>query len=114
MTPNQFTGPNAGGARQFPIRTPLTARVDDVLSRADARLAPMLAPSGRLLGDLSVTCLAEDEYWLVGSYYLQEWHLRWLREQGHEVAIARHLRFAVRLDPTDPGVAIVSRPLYGS
>ena len=30
------------------------------------------------------------------------------------LAIARHLRFAVRLDPTDPGVAIVSRPLYGS
>jgi hypothetical protein len=25
--PNQITGPNAGGPRQFPIRTPLTARV---------------------------------------------------------------------------------------
>ena len=28
------------------------------------------------------------------------------------LAIARHLRFAVRLDPSDPGVAIVSRTLY--
>jgi RimJ/RimL family protein N-acetyltransferase len=28
------------------------------------------------------------------------------------LAIARHLRFSVRLDPADPGVAIVSRPLY--
>ena len=45
------------------------------------RLAPMLSPRGRLLGDLSVTRLAEDRFWLVGSYYLQEWHLRWFREQ---------------------------------
>jgi dimethylglycine dehydrogenase len=45
------------------------------------RLAPMLSPAGRLLGDLSVTRLADDRFWLVGSYYLQEWHLRWFREQ---------------------------------
>jgi dimethylglycine dehydrogenase len=44
------------------------------------RLAPMLAPSGKLMGDLTVTCLAPDRYWLVGSYYLQEWHLRWFRD----------------------------------
>ena len=44
------------------------------------KLAPMLAPSGKLMGDLSVTCLAPNRYWLVGSYYLQEWHLRWFRE----------------------------------
>ena len=25
--PNQITGPNAGGPRQFPTRTPLAARV---------------------------------------------------------------------------------------
>jgi hypothetical protein len=25
--PNKITGPNAGGPRQFPIRTPLAARV---------------------------------------------------------------------------------------
>jgi dimethylglycine dehydrogenase len=44
------------------------------------RLAPMLAPSGKLMGDLTVTRLASDRFWLVGSYYLQEWHLRWFRE----------------------------------
>ena len=33
------------------------------------KLAPMLAPSGKLMGDLSVTCLAPNRYWLVGSYY---------------------------------------------
>jgi dimethylglycine dehydrogenase len=44
------------------------------------RLAPMLAPSGKLMGDLTVTRLAPDRFWLVGSYYLQEWHLRWFRD----------------------------------
>ncbi len=41
------------------------------------RLAPMLSPSGRLMGDLTITCWTEDEFWLMGSYYLREWHLRW-------------------------------------
>lgn len=54
-----------------------------------ARLAPMLAPSGKLMGDLSVTRLAPDRFWLVGSYYLQEWHLRWFRD--HLPATGVHL-----------------------
>lgn len=41
------------------------------------RLAPMLGHSGRLLGDLTISRLGEDRFWLVGSYYLQEWHMRW-------------------------------------
>jgi dimethylglycine dehydrogenase len=40
----------------------------------------MLAPSGKLMGDLTVTRLDADRFWLVGSYYLQEWHLRWFRD----------------------------------
>jgi len=44
------------------------------------RLAPMLSPTGRLMGDLSVTRLGPERFWLVGSYYLQEWHLRWFRQ----------------------------------
>ena len=44
------------------------------------RLAPMLSPSGKLMGDLTVTRLGSDRFWLVGSYYLQEWHLRWFRD----------------------------------
>lgn len=43
------------------------------------RLAPMLNEAGRLMGDLSVTRLAQDRFWLTGSYYLQEWHRRWFR-----------------------------------
>jgi len=44
------------------------------------RLGPMLNPAGKLMGDLSVSRLADDRFWLVGSYYLQEWHLRWFRD----------------------------------
>ena len=44
------------------------------------RLAPMLSSSGKLMGDLTVTCLAADRYWLVGSYYLQQWHRRWFED----------------------------------
>jgi dimethylglycine dehydrogenase len=44
------------------------------------RLAPMLSPAGRLMGDLSVTRLDEDRFWLTGSYYLQAWHGRWFAQ----------------------------------
>lgn len=44
------------------------------------RLAPMLTPSGRLAGDLTVLHLAEDCFWLMGSYYLQAWHMRWFND----------------------------------
>ncbi len=45
------------------------------------RLAPMLGPAGRLMGDFTVTRLAQDRFWLTGSYDLQDWHLRWFRSQ---------------------------------
>jgi dimethylglycine dehydrogenase len=44
------------------------------------RLSPMLSPAGRLLGDLSVTRLDDDRFWLTGSYYLQAWHGRWFAQ----------------------------------
>jgi dimethylglycine dehydrogenase len=43
------------------------------------RLAPMLGHGGKLMGDLTVSRLAADRFWLIGSYYLQEWHGRWFR-----------------------------------
>ncbi len=46
------------------------------------RLAPMLGDAGRLMGDLAVTRLADDRFWLTGSYYLQEWHQRWFHRQA--------------------------------
>jgi dimethylglycine dehydrogenase len=44
------------------------------------KLAPMLNHRGHLMGDLTVSRLAEDRFWLTGSYYLQEWHQRWFAD----------------------------------
>jgi dimethylglycine dehydrogenase len=62
-------------------------------------LSPMLTPRGRLYGDLTVTCLAEDRFLLLGSGVMQEAHARWF---------ARHL-------PGDGSVrhANVSDALHG-
>jgi dimethylglycine dehydrogenase len=40
-------------------------------------LSPMLTPKGRLYGDLTVSCLAEDHFLLLGSGAAQEMHRRW-------------------------------------
>jgi dimethylglycine dehydrogenase len=40
-------------------------------------LAPMLSPAGRIIGDLSIACLAEDRYLLAGSGFAEEFHMRW-------------------------------------
>ena len=45
------------------------------------RLATLLKPNGHLQGDLSLMRLAEDRFWIVGSYYLQAWHGRWFQSQ---------------------------------
>jgi dimethylglycine dehydrogenase len=44
------------------------------------RLTPMLAHSGRLMGDLTTLRLAEDRFHIMGSGYLQTWHMRWFAE----------------------------------
>ena len=40
-------------------------------------LAPMLNPAGRIMGDLSIACLADDRFLIVGSGFAEEFHLRW-------------------------------------
>ncbi|WP_419910216.1 GcvT family protein [Hoeflea sp.] len=42
-----------------------------------ARLAPMLGPDGRLKGDLTIFNWGDGVWWIMGSYYLREWHMRW-------------------------------------
>jgi dimethylglycine dehydrogenase len=37
----------------------------------------MLNEAGRLVGDLSIACLSEDRYFIVGSGFAEEFHLRW-------------------------------------
>src|SRR5207302_1108924 len=40
-------------------------------------LAPMLNPAGRIVGDFSMACLADDRFLIVGSGFAEEFHLRW-------------------------------------
>jgi dimethylglycine dehydrogenase len=70
----EVTGPDAEAwlDRLLSSRLPGVGRI---------RLAPMLGRSGRLMGDLTATRLEPDRFWLTGSYYLQDWHLRWFGSQ---------------------------------
>ncbi|MFN6978105.1 MAG: FAD-dependent oxidoreductase, partial [Gemmobacter sp.] len=45
-------------------------------------LNPMLAPSGRIIGDFTVSCLGEAEFMLTASYGAQGWHQRWFDSQA--------------------------------
>ena len=69
----EVSGPGAEGwlDRLLACKLPAVGRV---------RLAPMLGHGGKLMGDLTVSRLAADRFWLIGSYYLQEWHGRWFRD----------------------------------
>lgn len=51
------------------------------------RLAPMLNHRGHLMGDLTVSRLADDRFWITGSYYLQEWHQRWFAQHLPESGV---------------------------
>ncbi|MBF9029993.1 FAD-dependent oxidoreductase [Rhodobacterales bacterium HKCCE3408] len=45
-----------------------------------ARLAVMLADTGRLKGDLTLLNWGDGRYWIMGSYYLRTWHMRWFND----------------------------------
>lgn len=78
----EITGSQAESAlaRVLAGRIPETGRI---------RLTPMLAESGRLMGDLTTMRLSDDRFWIGGSGYLQRWHMRWFTEhlKGAEVCI---------------------------
>lgn len=40
-------------------------------------IAPMLNPRGTIMGDLSIACLEEDRYLIVGSGFAEAFHMRW-------------------------------------
>ena len=60
-----------------------------------ARLAPMLAPSGRLKGDLTVLNWGDGRWWVMGSYYLRNWHMRWFHDHQTEGVDVRDISDAV-------------------
>ena len=62
------SGARAWLDRVFACRLPRPGRLG---------LAPMLNEAGRIVGDLSIACLADDRYLIVGSGFAEEYHLRW-------------------------------------
>lgn len=52
------------------------------------KLAPMLAEDGRLKGDLTCFNWGDGSFWVMGSFYLREFHMRWFRDHmGPDVQI---------------------------
>ncbi|MCP4391374.1 MAG: aminomethyl transferase family protein, partial [Gammaproteobacteria bacterium] len=78
------TGPQAASwldhvfANRIPARTGKSA------------LMPMLSPKGRVIGDFTLTRLADDRFLMLGAGAMQRIHMRWFRDQppaaGVEVA----------------------------
>ncbi len=54
-------------------------------------LTPMLSPKGRLIGDFTVSCLAEDEFQLTSSYGYQAVHERWLQQHLQDDVEAKNI-----------------------
>ena len=69
----EFTGP----AAESYLNRLLAGKLPEV---GRVRLTPMLAPSGRLMGDLTTMRLSAERFLIFGSGYLQAWHMRWFRE----------------------------------
>ncbi|SDI45730.1 GcvT family protein [Aliiruegeria lutimaris] len=69
----RVTGPNARAwlDKIMAGRIPKPGRV---------ALSPMLEPSGRLIGDFTISCLAEGDFQLTASYSAQDYHLRWFEQ----------------------------------
>jgi dimethylglycine dehydrogenase len=85
---------DTSGFSRFEVRGPRAkAWLDRVMASklpgpGRARLAPMLAPNGKLKGDLTVFNWGDGIWWIMGSYYLRRWHMRWFNdhiEDGVEV-----------------------------
>ena len=56
-----------------------------------AKLAPMLGENGRLKGDLTVLNWGDGTWWIMGSYYLRAWHMRWFDDHMMDGVTVRDL-----------------------
>jgi dimethylglycine dehydrogenase len=53
-----------------------------------SRLAVALGEDGRLKGDLTLFNWGDGTYWIMGSYYLRRWHMRWFDDHmGADVQV---------------------------
>ncbi|WP_420011965.1 glycine cleavage T C-terminal barrel domain-containing protein [Tateyamaria sp.] len=60
-----------------------------------ARLAPMLSPTGKMRGDLTVFNWGDGTWWIMGSYYLRDWHMRWFHDHMSDAVDVRDISDAV-------------------
>jgi dimethylglycine dehydrogenase len=56
-----------------------------------AKLAPMLGHDGRLKGDLTLFNWGDGTFWIMGSYYLRAWHMRWFNDHLADGVTVRDL-----------------------
>ncbi len=80
----EVTGPNAEGWLDHLMASKLPAP-------GRARLAPMLSETGKLKGDLTVLNWGDGRYWIMGSYYLRAWHMRWFKDHLTDGVMVRDL-----------------------
>ena len=55
------------------------------------KLAPMLSENGRLKGDLTIFNWGDGVFWIMGSYYLRAWHMRWFNNHLSDGVSVRDL-----------------------
>ncbi|MBO6776183.1 MAG: FAD-dependent oxidoreductase [Marinibacterium sp.] len=80
----EVTGPNAEKWLDWMMASKLP-------SPGRAKLAPMLGETGRLKGDLTVLNWGDGSWWIMGSYYLRSWHMRWFHDHRMEGVTVRDL-----------------------
>ena len=84
----EVTGPSAEGWLDHLVssRLPAPGRI---------KLAPMLGPDGRLKGDLTVANWGDGTWWIIGSYYLRAWHMRWFNDHLNDGVTVRDISDSV-------------------
>ena len=80
----EVTGPGAEAwlDRMIAGRLPQPGRI---------KLAPMLSGDGRLKGDLTLFNWGDGTWWLLGSYYLRAWHMRWFDRHLADGVVVRDI-----------------------
>jgi len=85
------------GFSRFEVSGPLAeAWLDTIMASklpkpGRAKLAPMLSPGGRLKGDLTILNWGDGTWWIMGSYYLRAWHMRWFNDHARDGVQIRDL-----------------------
>ncbi len=80
----EVSGPNAEAwlDNLFATKLPAPGR---------ARLAVMLSETGSLKGDLTLLNWGDGTWWIMGSYYLRAWHMRWFNDHLTDGVTVRDL-----------------------